>query len=253
MTLNPYLENLNRIEFIITYACTGRCKHCSVGEGNNLALSIDKSIAVSAVLDTARLYDIKSVMTFGGEPLLYPDTVCAIHSAARDAGIPHRQLITNGFFSKDKKRIKQVAFDLADSGVTDLRLSADAFHQEVIPLECVKEFGFWVKKAGINVHSQPAWLQSPKADNPYNKITRAVLNELAELGIEECEGNVVFPQGNALKYLSEYFDKDAAACNPYEEDPAAPRTASIEPDGTVFGGNLYTENIESIFKKYLFL
>ena len=40
-------------------------------------------------------------MTFGGEALLRPETVYAAHAAARDAGVPRRQLITNGFFSRD--------------------------------------------------------------------------------------------------------------------------------------------------------
>ena len=39
-------------------------------------------------------------MTFGGEPLLYPETVCKIHSAAKEMNIPKRELITNGYFSK---------------------------------------------------------------------------------------------------------------------------------------------------------
>ena len=27
--MHKYLENLNRIEFVVTMACTGRCIHCS--------------------------------------------------------------------------------------------------------------------------------------------------------------------------------------------------------------------------------
>ena len=30
---------------------------------------------------------------------------------------------------------------------------------------------------------------------------------------------MIFPSGNALKYLREYFDEDAAPVSPYEEDP----------------------------------
>ncbi len=30
--MNEYVKNLNRIEFVVTMACTGRCKHCSEGE-----------------------------------------------------------------------------------------------------------------------------------------------------------------------------------------------------------------------------
>ncbi len=30
-------------------------------------------------------------------------------------------------------------------------------------------------------------------------------------------GNVIFPSGNALKYLSEYFDDNTETLSPYEE------------------------------------
>ena len=49
---------------------------------------------------------LKSLMTFGGEPLLYPDTVCAIHRTGREMGIGRRQVITNGFFARASERIE---------------------------------------------------------------------------------------------------------------------------------------------------
>lgn len=39
--MNKYLKNLQRIEFVITYACTGRCKHCSEGEHTALGEHIN--------------------------------------------------------------------------------------------------------------------------------------------------------------------------------------------------------------------
>ena len=40
---------------------------------------------------------IKSVLAFGGEPLLYPDVTCSIFEYATEKEIPSRQLITNCF------------------------------------------------------------------------------------------------------------------------------------------------------------
>lgn len=31
LVMNEYIKNLNRIEFVVTRACTGKCKHCSEG------------------------------------------------------------------------------------------------------------------------------------------------------------------------------------------------------------------------------
>ena len=65
--MNQYLKNLNKIEFVVTYACTGRCKHCSEGEHTSCGEHIDSQIAADAVRRIAAEYDIKTVMTFGGE------------------------------------------------------------------------------------------------------------------------------------------------------------------------------------------
>ena len=115
--MNKYLENLNRIEFVVTMACTGRCIHCSEGEHKSSGKHIDGDIAVQAVIDICNNYDIKSLMTFGGEPLIYPEVVCNIHKTAKEMNIKDRAIITNGFFSKDKERVREVAQMLSYSGV----------------------------------------------------------------------------------------------------------------------------------------
>ena len=84
--MNPHLKNLNKIEFVVTYACTGRCKHCSEDDHSACGERIDPKIAADAVRKIAAEYDIKTVMTFGGEPLLYTDAVYKIYSAARENG-----------------------------------------------------------------------------------------------------------------------------------------------------------------------
>ncbi len=248
--MNPYTKNINRMEFVITYACTGRCKHCSEGEHTLSGEHLDGDVAAKALCDVAKKYNLTSVMTFGGEPLLYPEEVCKIHSAAAELGIPKRQLITNGFFSKDVKKINEVAQALAKSGVNDLLLSVDAFHQETIPLEPVKAFAKEVLRLGVPIRTSPAWLVAKDDDNPYNIKTREILNEFSAMGVAEADGNVIFPSGNALKYLSEYFDADSNYINPYEENPEDVRAISVEPNGGVLGGNVYKTDILEIIKRY---
>lgn len=124
--MNRYLKNLNRIEFVVTTACTGKCKHCCQGEHNSND-KLDKTVAADAVRKIAKEYNIKSVMTFGGEPLLYPEAVYCIHNAAREMNIPKRQLITSGYFTKDIDSIRLVADKLLKSGVNEILLSVDYF------------------------------------------------------------------------------------------------------------------------------
>ena len=246
---NQYLKHLGKIEFVVTYACTGRCKHCSEGDHTACGERMDPTVAANAVRKIAAEYAIKTVMTFGGEPLLYPDAVYAIMTAARELDIPKRQVITNGYFSKDAAKIREVAQRLAACGVNDLCLSVDAFHQETIPLDVVKLFAAEAKKCGIPIRLSPAWLVRVTDDNPYNEKTREILESFADLELSVGEGNVIFPEGNALKYLAEYFT-DELPENPYAEDPRDVRCVSFEPNGDVLGGNVYRNGIMEIIKDY---
>ena len=249
MCMNPYLKNLNKIEFVVTDVCTGRCKHCSEGDHVACGERMDPSVAAEAVRKITAVYDIQTVMTFGGEPLLYPDTVCAVMNAAKEACVPKLQVITNGYFSKNTDRIREVAEQLATCGVNDLLLSVDAFHQETIPLDTVKLFAADLQKNGVRVRLQPAWLVSPTDNNPYNRKTRELLDSFRDMGISENEGNIVFPEGNARKYLAEYFT-DEVPENPYVEDPRDVKCISFSANGDVLGGNVYQCDIMKLIEEY---
>ena len=247
--MNPYLKKLSKIEFVVTNACTGHCKHCSEGEHAPCGERIDPDVAASAVYQIASEYEIQTVMAFGGEPLLYMDAVCAIISAAKERNVPKRQIITNGYFSKNADRICAVAEQLAHCGVNDLLLSVDAFHQETIPLEIVRAFAEAAKQCGIPIRLQPAWLVSADDDNPYNRRTREILNSFSDMALPQSEGNVVFPEGNALKYLADYFTQSAPE-NPYVEDPCDVRCVSFSANGDVLDDNVYRKDILDIIRDY---
>lgn len=248
--MNKYLKNLNRIEFVVTMACTGRCKHCSEGEHTAVGEYIDGDVGARAVFDICSNYAIESLMTFGGEPLLYPEAVCKIHEAARNMNIPKRDLITNGYFSKSPERISEVAHMLAESGVNHILLSVDAFHQETIPVEPVKEFAKCILKEGISIRTQPAWLVSAEDDNIYNIRTREILEEFRVEGLESSDGNIIIPRGNAKKYLREFFDEHTEYVSPYDENPEDIRAVCFNPNGDVLKGNVYKESIMDILEAY---
>ena len=247
--MNRFLKNLSKIEFVVTYACTGRCKHCSEGDHTLCGEAIRAEAAAYAVSAIAAEYAIQTVMTFGGEPLLCPDTVYAVMSAARELGIPKRQVITNGYFTREDARMRAVAAELAACGVNDLLLSVDAFHQETIPLADVLRFAAEAQRAGIPIRLQPAWLVSLEDDNPYNRETRNILASFAPLALPVSAGNVIFPEGNARRYLAEYFTGELPE-NPYVEDPRDVRCVSFSPNGDVLGGNVYRQDVTAILEGY---
>lgn len=263
MKPSPYL-NLNRIEFVVTYHCTGRCAHCSLGDRLNQpgdCHHIETVTAVDAIKRLAELFPISSVMTFGGEPLLYPDLVCAIHQTAQACGIKERQVITNGYLARTDERIRETAQALHDAGVNQVLLSVDAFHQQTIPLEPVSRFAGAVKQTGTSIRLHPAWVVDREHQNPYNTKTEEILAELGPLGLPVSHGNNIFMAGNAAKNLAEYYPppcldlNQACGSMPYTAPLTDIPSLSIEPNGNVTVcnfviGNLYREDIGKIAARY---
>jgi len=259
--MNQYI-NLNRIEFVITNACNGRCKHCSWGEMTDKGKSIDGNTAAVAVKQLARRFEIESIMTFGGEPLLFAEEVFKIHATARECGIPKRQLITNGFFSRDVRKIDEVAKALCDDGVNEVLLSVDAFHQEFIPIDPVLQFAQALVLHGMpSLQVHPAWVVNEANDNPYNAETKRLLKIFADKGIFASDGNNIFPSGSALKHLEEYFQPPSKVdlsvpCGlaPYTSRPDEVDCISINPDGAVNAcseiGNICNDDILGIVDRY---
>ena len=245
-----YFKNLNRVEFIITPDCNGRCIHCSQGNHCSSGLHIDADAACKALSELNEKYNLQSIMTFGGEALLYPDCVFAIHTRAAKLKIPKRQFITNGYFSNNTEKIKSVVNGLKISQVNDILLSVDAFHQEYIPIEPVLTFAKEILNLDLPLRLNPAWLVSYEDDNPYNTKTRELIEMFKKLGVSESDGNVIFPEGNALKYLSEYFNSEKEYVNPYEENPMDIRSISIEADNTAFGKSTIKYSIIEILESY---
>ena len=240
--MNKYV-NLNRVEYIVTYQCSSKCVHCHVGDGNSRSpqhIAVD--FAVHLLREVGQRYALDSVMTFGGEPLLYPEVVCAIHQTAKALNIPKRQVITNGYWTKNAAETKAIAELLAGSGVNDVSLSVDAFHQEHVPLARVKQTVTALSEAGIpKIAWNPCWLVSAQDQNVYNLKTRAILAELQELSIPMSEGNVMMPEGRARTYLGAYFhplpviEWTHMRCQdlPYMNRFDDLRTISVEPNGDI--------------------
>ena len=59
----------------------------------------------------------------------------------------------------------------------------------------------------------------------------------------------MFFEGNAKKYLAEYFQNEIPE-NPYKEDPYNVHCISFAPNGDVLGGNVYQNDIMEIVNAY---
>jgi hypothetical protein len=199
-----------RIEFPVTYRCNSKCRHCYLDGTVPIAGAVDPDLAVSCIHKVCAEHPVTSVMTFGGEPLLFHETVCAIHAAARDEGVEIRQLITNAGVPRDAGKGRDVVRQLHQSGVNNVQVSADVFHQEFVSTDIVERNVGYMLEAGITtIKWNPCWVEAPDADNRYNKVTRSILERLAHLGVPTGSGNVALPQGAAVRELAEFLPAPA--------------------------------------------
>lgn len=238
--MNEYLT-VERIELAVTYLCNARCRHCySTWGKEGFPAHIDRSLAQEIVRRVGRKYRPESIMTFGGEPLLFPEIVYAIHKEALNMGIPSREVITNGYWSKEAEKTREIARKLAESGVNEIHISVDAFHQEHVPLEIVRRSAEACLEAGIeDIAWNPCWVVSEDDDNQYNRRTRSILKKLEDLPIRNSGGNVMEPEGFALINLKEFLppreEIPAGKCGdiPYTDPLDSIKSIYVEPDGRI--------------------
>ena len=57
--MNDRFRNLRKIEFTVTLACTGKCRHCSEGDHEGSAGHIDADAAVEAIKKICAHYGVK--------------------------------------------------------------------------------------------------------------------------------------------------------------------------------------------------
>jgi MoaA/NifB/PqqE/SkfB family radical SAM enzyme len=262
--MNPYLD-LHRLEFSITYRCSAHCLHCQVKDElrRSVPAAIDPALGAQIVHRVAGAYPLRSLMTFGGEPLLYPEAVCAIHEAAQQEGIAHRSIITNASVPRPGAAFRALGRRLVECGVNAILISVDAFHQACIPLQVVERNARALAEAGIEeLVWNPCWVVSRGHDNPWNRRTREILDALSHLPAREDEGNVVQPDGHARDTLAEFLPPKvplpAGSCGdmPYTGPLNEIGSIGIEPDGAVTVchelaiGNAAQEDILDILQRY---
>jgi hypothetical protein len=257
--------DLHRIEFNITYRCNAHCMHCEVEDNQRRSTpaAIDPTLGAHIVHRVARAYPLRSLMTFGGEPLLYPEAVCAIHQAAYEEGIAHRSIITNAGVPRSEAGFRVLARRLADSGVNAILISIDAFHQTWIPLEVVERNARAFVDAGIEeLVWNPCWVGSREHDNAWNQHTGEILAALSHLPIRQGAGNIVQPYGHACDTLTEFLPRKVplpvGSCGdlPYTAPLDRVGSIGVEPDGAITVcqeldiGNAAQEDVLAILQRY---
>lgn len=262
----PRYFDIRRVEYLVTKRCTGWCQHCSVmtGDRNPDHSYRDLTAVLAASAHLYAAFPVSSMMVYGGEPLLYLDNVVQLFRFACESGVSRRELITNGYFSRDFRKIASSVVRLAQSGMTHAYVSVDAFHQPRIPLAQVEEFLSTLLLQGSGqVFLHPSWVVGRDHDNEYNQRTESIVCQLVERhGVRVSDGNNIIPAGRFRHSLCEYYPRfpelPPQKCRdiPYANAPDRVGSLRFLPNGDVhicrgvILGNIFEAELPRMLQAY---
>jgi len=171
--------DIEGLDFLLTYTCVSQCTHCLYHAG-------PQAQGVMAVND-ARSYlnqagDIQWISIHGGEPFLYFDTLLKTIESAHAVDIGEIWVMTNCYWAKSFTHACEKLKRVKEAGCTHIWISADAFHQDFIPLERVKTALKAARACSFeNIIINSLYLGCDQDQNEFNRKTHQILSELGSL------------------------------------------------------------------------
>ena len=127
---------LFRVGLLLTERCDVACRHCwfssSPDRKASMTLEQAKRYVDEAVANGARW-----VSFTGGEPFLVYGLLRSLTAYASSRGL-FNEAVTNCNWATSRKKALELLSPLRDAGLETLNMSVDDFHQEMIPLERVR-------------------------------------------------------------------------------------------------------------------
>lgn len=138
------------LAFSLTEACPLRCAHCIVAtlpakELPRVTLSVEQARRYAAELPQLAERGIARISYTGGEPVLAREVLQLLSQAAAEAGIGNTLVTACHWAKTDQAADRTVA---ALPHIDSWHLSADRFHAEFLPVECVIRAAHAVLRAG---------------------------------------------------------------------------------------------------------
>ena len=173
---------VKNVDFLLTFKCPAKCKHCSYKAGPEREGQMKLADAENYLEELTDTHPLQSICAHGGEPFLHLELLKGIMKMAKELGIPRTWVITNGYWAKTKTIAKKKLAELRNGGLSCITFSVDAFHQEYVSLETVKNGIEAAKSVGFEkVCVDSYFLMCPGSGNSYDVATRASLESLREL------------------------------------------------------------------------
>lgn len=219
----PYLRNIG---LIVTYKCQVACPHCIIEAGPNRKEQLNIENAQEWINQIANYRDgyIKVLSLTGGEPFYDTEKLQKISSFGEEKGLLV-SAVTNAFWGSTPEKAIKTLKNLPS--IKMLAISADAYHQEQIPFDRVRNAINAAKK--LEIPFQIAVCTENLNNEEYKKIVQK-LEEVTDLN--KIKTAITFPVGRAQKMgNSKYVTSDEppiSACS-------AGSSPIIFPNGNIIG------------------
>lgn len=198
---------IKSVDFLLTFRCPSKCKHCCYRAGPDRTGFIDLEQAEKWLTELIEIQPLQSITVHGGEPFLYFKVLKGIFKKAKEFGIQERWVITNGYWAKDAKVAKRKLFELKEAGLLCITFSVDAFHQEYIPIENVKTGIKAATKIGFEKVAVDSYILGTEySDNEYNIMTRYAISHLKDFPNVRFAKFPVDLEGRASDFLVDYVE-----------------------------------------------
>jgi len=196
---------VKNVDFLLTFKCPSKCKHCSYVAGPRRTGSMKLPEAEGHLKGLVDTQPLRSFGVHGGEPFLYFDLLKHIIQKAKELDITHTWVITNGFWAKNEEKANQMLFELRKAGLANMTFSVDGFHQEFIPFKYVKTGIETAARLGFNrVSVDSYFVVGEDADNFYDRSTRKSVKSLEELDNIEIHKRQADLEGRGASELRKY-------------------------------------------------
>jgi hypothetical protein len=136
---------------ITNYFCTSACRHCLYNCGPHWKKRFIGPDTAEANFRAVKSMGCSAVHIGGGEPLLRPEELSAVLSAARRAGVSIDYVETGSSWFRDPESAEALLADLRLIGLHTLLVSISPFHNEHIPFARTRGVMEAARRAGVRI------------------------------------------------------------------------------------------------------
>ena len=131
------MRSLNELVFSVTNRCTARCNDCPIVHEGKPPATLGSGDMIKIIEEVLPWGTLKLVVFTGGEPFLLGDDLRETVAFAASHNLLTR-IVTNTYWAATREKAVELLQSYKDAGLTELNFSCDDYHQEYVPLDCVK-------------------------------------------------------------------------------------------------------------------